>query len=79
MPARRAGSTRRAGVPAPNTTLCMQVSGLSHSEGGYRLLVRPQKAFDRYEPNDDLHNAAQITPGTLSDIPARQSNVVWYG
>lgn len=59
-----AGSSLQLTIsPPPNTTLYLQVSGLSHSDGAYRLLVRPQKAFDRYEPNDDIRNATQIVPG----------------
>src|ERR1017187_9311505 len=51
-------------APAPNTTLYLQVSGLGHSAGAYTLLVRPQKAFDAYEPNDEISNARRIPLGT---------------
>jgi len=51
-------------APAPNTTLYLQVSGLGHSGGAYTLLVRPQKAFDAYEPNDEISNARRIPVGT---------------
>jgi tetratricopeptide (TPR) repeat protein len=51
-------------APAPNTTLYLQVSGLGHSGGAYTLLARPQKAFDAYEPNDEISNARRIPVGT---------------
>ena len=56
--------TRKAGgesaqtiAPAPNTTLFFEISGHDTSAGAYTLLVRPLKAFDTYEPNDDIFNA----------------------
>ena len=51
-------------APAPNSTLYLQVSGYGSSAGAYTLLVRPLKAFDQYEPNDDIYNAPRITLGT---------------
>ena len=57
-------SVQQTIAPPPNTTLYLQVSGLGHSAGGYTLLVRPQKAFDPHEPNDDLFNAPRLTPGS---------------
>ena len=55
---------RQTIAPAPNTTLYLQVSGLGHSAGAYTLLVQPRKAFDAYEPNDDISNAKRIPLGT---------------
>ena len=51
-------------APEPNTTLYLEVSGRGGSAGAYTLLVKPRKAFDAYEPNDDISNARRITVGT---------------
>jgi tetratricopeptide (TPR) repeat protein len=51
-------------APPPNTTLYLQVSGYGSSAGAYTLLVQPLKAFDSYEPNDNIFNASRITLGT---------------
>jgi hypothetical protein len=63
--------TREAGAnlqqtidPPPNTTLQLEISGNDTSAGAYTLLVRPLKAFDTYEPNDDIFNAPPITVGS---------------
>jgi hypothetical protein len=63
--------TREAGAnlqqtiaPTPNTTLYLEISGHDASAGAYTLLVRPLKAFDTYEPNDDIFNAPRITVGS---------------
>jgi hypothetical protein len=62
---REAGSNLRQTVALPpSTTVYLQVSGYGASAGAYTLLVQPQKAFDNYEPNDDIYHAARITPGT---------------
>jgi hypothetical protein len=62
---REAGSNLRQTIaPPPNTTLYLQVSGYGGSAGAYTLLVRPLKAFDNYEPNDDIYHAPRITLGT---------------
>jgi hypothetical protein len=64
-------TTREAGAnlqqtiaPTPNTTLYLEISGHDTSAGAYTLLVRPLKAFDTYEPNDDIYNAPRITVGS---------------
>jgi hypothetical protein len=51
-------------APTPNTTYFIQLSGYGSSAGAYTLRVLPQKAFDVYEPNDDIFNARRITLGT---------------
>jgi hypothetical protein len=57
-----AGSNLRQTIaPPPNTTLYLQVSGYGSSAGAYTLLVQPLKAFDNYEPNDDIYHAPRIT------------------
>ena len=63
---REAGTNlQRTIAPAPNTTLYLQISGYGGSAGGYTLLVRPHKAFDTYEPNDDIFNAPRVTLGSI--------------
>ncbi len=49
--------------PAPNVILYLQVFGAAHTSGRYVLTVRPQHAFDAYEPNDDLYSARKIEIG----------------
>jgi hypothetical protein len=46
--------------PAPNTTFYLEISGKGGSAGKYTLKVVPQRAFDNYEPNDDILNARRI-------------------
>ncbi len=48
----------------PNTTCYLQVSGYGSSAGAYTLLFQPLRAFDNYEPNDDIYHAARIALGT---------------
>uniref|UniRef100_Q02CB2 Tetratricopeptide TPR_2 repeat protein n=1 Tax=Solibacter usitatus (strain Ellin6076) TaxID=234267 RepID=Q02CB2_SOLUE len=50
--------------PSPNTAYFLQVSGYGGSAGAYTLRVLAQKAFDAYEPNDDIFNARRLTLGT---------------
>jgi hypothetical protein len=54
-------------APAPNSALFLELSGYGRSAGAYTLRVVPQKAFDRYEPNDDIFNARRITLGAQID------------
>ena len=62
---REAGANLQQTIaPPPNTTLYLGISGNSTSAGAYTLLVRPLKAFDTYEPNDDIFTAPRITVGT---------------
>jgi len=51
--------------PAPNTTFYLEVSGYGSTSGEYTLTVRQLKAFDAYEPNDDIFNARPIAPGAF--------------
>ena len=44
--------------PPPNSTLFLELSGYRGSAGSYTLRVQPQKAFDGYEPNDEISRAA---------------------
>lgn len=54
-------------APTPKTTLIVHVWGAYKTMGKYRLTVRPLKAFDRYEPNDDILNATRIIVGERID------------
>jgi len=57
-----AGLTYRFSPP-PNTILLVHVWGSFRSLGQYRLTIRPLRAFDRYEPNDDILKPAPLTVG----------------
>jgi len=50
-------------APQPNVPLYVHVSGEGTNGGAYTLLVKPLKAFDKYEPNDDIFSATKITLG----------------
>ena len=50
-------------APPPNTTFYLQVSASGNSSGNYTLKVMPLRAFDNYEPNDDIFNARRIEVG----------------
>jgi len=47
----------------PNATVYLDVSGYANSGGRYSITVRPLKAFDSFEPNDDIMSARRITVG----------------
>jgi hypothetical protein len=49
--------------PPPNTLYYVQVDGASGTSGAYALAVSPLRAFDLYEPNDDIHSATKFTLG----------------
>jgi hypothetical protein len=51
--------------PKPNSTRYLQVMGKGGSTGRYSLKVTPTRAFDRYEPNDDMSSAFTIQIGQL--------------
>jgi hypothetical protein len=60
-------SVQVTGGPAPNSAVYISVTGADTS-GQYLLTVTPQKAFDQYEPNDDILSARRITIG--EEVPA---------
>jgi hypothetical protein len=60
-------SIRLRGGPAPNAALYISVSASDGHSGLYVLSVRPLKAFDRYEPNDDIMSARRIAMGEEID------------
>ena len=51
------------GGPVPNSALYVSVSASDGHGGVYVLAIKPQKAFDRYEPNDDIMRSSRITMG----------------
>jgi hypothetical protein len=51
---------RQVIAPPPNTILYLQVSGYGTSAGAYSLVVKPLKAFDTYEPNDNIFSAPRL-------------------
>jgi hypothetical protein len=53
-------SLREVISPPPNTTLFLRVEGLIDTAGAYSLTVSPMKAFDAFEPNDDILTATKI-------------------
>ncbi|MGD0522900.1 MAG: hypothetical protein ABSA48_16720, partial [Terracidiphilus sp.] len=44
----------------PNATLFLRAEGLIDTAGAYSLTVSPMKAFDAFEPNDDILTATRI-------------------
>ena len=50
-------------APPPNTTYNIQIKSADDSSGPYTLKVAAQRAFDNYEPNDDIYNARRIEVG----------------
>ena len=65
-------------APPPNSTLYLEISGYGSSAGAYILLVQPQKAFDAYEPNDDIYNARRIAVGTPVEANIMDANDTDY-
>jgi hypothetical protein len=49
--------------PQPKTTLVIHLWGYQNTLGKYTVNVRPLKAFDAYEPNDDILNPRPFTVG----------------
>jgi hypothetical protein len=51
-------------APRPNTTWYLEIWSAHDSGGGYTVRVSPLRAFDDYEPNDNIFAATHIQPGT---------------
>ena len=49
--------------PPPNTALYLAVSGYGSTSGPYTLTVKQLKAFDAYEPDDDIFSSHLIQIG----------------
>ena len=57
------------GTSAPNSTMYLSVSAADGSSGRYVVSVKPMKAYDEYEPDDDIFHAHKIEPRkTLDDL-----------
>jgi hypothetical protein len=56
-------SLRATGGPPPNSSIYISVTGADSNGGLYVLSVQPLKAFDAWEPNDDIMSARRIAPG----------------
>lgn len=54
-------------APKPNTTMYLHIFGTGTTFGAYTLTVKALKAFDRYEPNDDIYNASKVAIGQQVD------------
>lgn len=50
-------------APPPNTTFYLSVWGMDQTAGGYLISVKALKAFDAYEPNDDIFHSQPIALG----------------
>jgi hypothetical protein len=53
--------------PPPGATVYVQIWGHDGSTGRYDVTVTAMKAFDKYEPNDDIAHAAPIPTGQTVD------------
>jgi hypothetical protein len=51
----------------PNATQFLQVWGHRGSEGAYALSVKALRAFDAFEPNDDIFSSRRISVGVSVD------------
>jgi hypothetical protein len=56
-------SIKVSGGPPPNSALYIAVLPDDSSTGQYVLTVKAQKAFDAYEPNDDIMSSRRVTMG----------------
>ena len=62
--AKEAGGTLTQFIaPQPNNTFILHLWGYQNTSGKYVLTVRPMKAFDQYEPNDDILNPHHLAIG----------------
>jgi hypothetical protein len=55
------------GTSAPNSTIYVAISASDGSAGRYVLNLKPMKAYDQYEPDDDIFHAHKIEPQTTPD------------
>ena len=53
--------------PAPSSTLYLQVWGPPETSGAYTLRARPARAYDAFEPDDDIFSAHPLTVGESAD------------
>jgi hypothetical protein len=50
-------------APDPNSIIYLQIWGHKDTQGEYVLMVRAMKAFDAYEPNDDIYSSPKLALG----------------
>jgi hypothetical protein len=63
----------------PGQDYYVEVSGWASSTGGYTLKLTPQRAYDRYEPNDTALNATPVIIGQVLTANIMDSqDVDWY-
>lgn len=63
----------------PNATLYLDIYGAEPTSGRYRLLVQALRAFDSYEPNDDIGHARRIRIGQIVEANIMdESDVDFY-
>jgi hypothetical protein len=53
--------------PPPNSAWYLEIWGARHTAGEYSVRVQAMRAFDAYEPNDDIFSAARIEVGRPID------------
>jgi hypothetical protein len=51
------------GGPPPNAAIYISIAAADNKSGIYVLTVKPQKAFDKYEPDDDIMSSHRISVG----------------
>jgi hypothetical protein len=61
--ARAGESIKVSGGPAPNSALYVAISPDDPTAGQYVLTVKAQRAFDIYEPNDDILSSRRVPVG----------------
>jgi hypothetical protein len=65
-------------VPEPKERYYVQIYSCcySRSAGNYTLTIRPQKAYDAFEPNDDILHASPVAIGKTIEAGIMDSNDV---
>jgi hypothetical protein len=53
--------------PKPGATLYLEIWGGSETAGAYTVKVRPTRAYDAFEPDDDIFSAHPLTPGEAAE------------
>jgi hypothetical protein len=77
----RGDSISRQFSPERNATFFIQVTSMRGSVGQYVLTVHPRRAFDAYEPNDDILSARKIALGetlTANIMDAQDRDYYWF-
>ena len=72
------GNRKYTFVAAPNSTYYVAVEGWGSTAGDYTLAIRPLKAYDRYEPNDDIFHASPADLGKPVDAGIMDGDDVDY-